>query len=83
MDKSELLKRSISYRIYGNKNKTGWVKIKEVKKVEHIQEVLDDMAESELFIGYIVIKNTAMLNQDEPFKMGNFYQKTKKLTKKK
>ena len=83
MDQSELFKRSISYRVYGNKNKTGWIKIKEVKKVEHIQEVLDDMAESEMFIGYIVIKNTALLDQDEPFKMGNFYQKTKKLTKKK
>ena len=50
-------KLATNYRIYGCENKKGWVKIAEVEKKEHIKPVLKDMAESDLFIGYIVIKH--------------------------
>ena len=62
----------INYRVYGNMNKKGWYKIKEVEKKEYIQVVLDDMAESELFIGYIVIRHNFTKNYDEPYSMGDF-----------
>ena len=71
-----------NYRIYGCKNREGWQKITEVDKKEEIKIVLKDMAESKLYIGYIVIKHTFEKNQDEPFTIGNFsHQKPHTYTK--
>lgn len=69
--------QATNYRIYGCENKRGWIKITEVEKKEHIKPVLKDMAESDLFIGYIVIKHNFEKNQDEPFGLGDFYKKEK------
>ena len=69
--------QATNYRIYGCENKKGWVKITEVEKKDHIKPVLKEMTESNMFIGYLIIKHDFKKNQDEPFTMGNFSNKTK------
>lgn len=67
---------TVNYRVYGNKNGEGWIKITEVNRDKEIPIVLKEMSKTKAFVGYIVIRHNFDLNQDEPYTIGDFYTKS-------